>query len=54
MDLIMGNPQLGLSWHLGIPAPCLNQRNLIMIPRRKIDGIWRFGSLGRWDLDSCF
>lgn len=19
-----------------------------MIPRRKIDGIWRFGSLGRW------
>ena len=52
MDLIMGNPQLGLSWHLGIPAPCLNQRNLIMIPRRKIDGIWRFGSLGRWDLDS--
>lgn len=23
-----------------------------MIPRRKIDGIWRFGRFGRWDLDS--
>lgn len=44
MDLIMGNPQLGLSWLLGHSRPCLNQRNLIMIPRRKIDGIWRFVS----------
>lgn len=52
MDLIMGESSAGAVLAFRHSRPCLNQRNLIMIPRRKIDGIWRFGSLGRWDLDS--